>query len=98
MQKNYKKYLLSIILMATTACSLFAQRTKKTAVIAEGVVTYSFRSNGKEMRGAPLHLFFKNNIANLVQGKNQEKKEGQYIDYNQQATYQVLTLKDGSRF
>ncbi|HET7115812.1 MAG TPA: PNGase F N-terminal domain-containing protein, partial [Hanamia sp.] len=34
----------------------------------------------------------------LVQGKDPEKKEGQYIDYNQQATYQILSLKDGSRY
>src|SRR6185312_13917341 len=97
MQKNFKKYLFSIILVLTTAVNLFAQQTKKAATIAEGVVTYSSRSNGKEMKGPPLQLFFKNNIVHLVQGRKQESKEEQYIDYNQQATYQVLTLKDNSR-
>ena len=99
MKKNYKKYLFTIILVLTTSYSLFAQRTKKPVIVDEGVVTYSFRSNGKEMKDFPsLQLFFKNNIAHLVQGKNSEKNEGQYIDYNQQATYQILTVKDGSRY
>ena len=76
---------------------IFAQRPQKPAP-AEGVITYSFRSNGKEMKGRPLQLFFKNNIAQLIQGSNEGKKEGQYIDYNQQATYQVLTLNDNRRY
>lgn len=98
MQKNYKKYLFLIILVTASTCTLFAQRTKKAIVVDEGVVTYSFRSNGKEMKDfPPLQLFFKNNIAHLVQGKNPEKKEGQYIDYNQQITYQILTQKNGQR-
>ncbi|HEV2832708.1 MAG TPA: PNGase F N-terminal domain-containing protein, partial [Hanamia sp.] len=83
----------------TTINTVFAQTTKKAVAINEGVVTYSFRSNGKEMKGQPpLQLFFKNNIAHLVQETNQQRKEGQYIDYNQQATYQVLTLKNNSRY
>ena len=98
MQKNCKKYLFSIILVLITVSNLFAQQTKNAPTIAEGVVTYSSRSNGKEMKGPPLHLFFKNNIVHLVQGKKQESKEEQYIDYNQNATYQVLTLKDKSRY
>lgn len=98
MKMNYKKYFLSTFLLLIATSMLFAQQTKKTAKVAEGVVTYSFRSNGKEMKGPQLQLFFKNNIAHLVQGRNQERKEEQYIDYNQQATYQVLTLKDKSRY
>jgi len=98
MQTNYKKYLLSIVFVFTAASMLFAQQTKKTPADAEGAVTYSFRSNGKEMKGPPLRLFFKNNIAVLAPGRNQGTKEEQYIDYNQQVTYQVLTLKDKSRY
>ncbi len=99
MQKNYIKYVFTILVVLTPAYTLFAQRIKKPVAVVEGVVTYSFRSNGKEMKSSPpLKLFFKNNIVHLVQGKNSEKKEGQYIDYNQEATYQILTLKDGSRY
>ena len=98
MQKNCKKYLFSIMLILITASNLFAQQTKKAATLAEGIVTYSSRSNGKEMKGPPLQLFFKNNTVHLVQGRNQERKEEQYIDYNQQVTYQILTLKDNSRY
>jgi hypothetical protein len=98
MQKNYKKYLLSIVFVLISASMLFAQQTKKIPVAGEGVVTYSFRSNGKEMKGPPLRLFFNNNIARLVQDGNGERKEEQYIDYNHQVTYQVLTLKDNSHY
>jgi hypothetical protein len=95
----YKKYLALAIIATISLNILFAQTTPKTVAADEGVVTYSFRSNGKEMKGQPpLQLFFKNNMAHLVQETNQQRKEGQYIDYNQQATYQVLTLKDNSRY
>lgn len=90
------------MLLAVTIIAIptvFAQPARKTVAVNEGVVTYSFRSNGKEMKGQPpLQLFFKNNIGHLVQGTNQGAREGQYIDYNQQATYQVLTLKDNNRY
>jgi Peptide-N-glycosidase F, N terminal/Peptide-N-glycosidase F, C terminal/Domain of unknown function (DUF4412) len=98
MHYSYKKYLLLAITI-TVINTVFAQPTKKAVAINEGIVTYSFRSNGKEMRSQPsLQLFFKNNIAHLVQETNQQRREAQYIDYNQQATYQVLTLKDNSRY
>ncbi|MEO9005184.1 MAG: PNGase F N-terminal domain-containing protein [Ginsengibacter sp.] len=79
--------------------ALFAQPTKKSSSFDEGLITYSFRSNGKEIKGQPsLLIFFKNNVAHLVQGTNRERQAGQYIDYNQQVTYQVLTLKDNRRY
>ncbi len=98
MHNCYRKYLVAIVLITTSVTSIFAQQKKKNAALDEGVITYSFRSNGKEMRGAPLELFFKNNMAHLVQGKNSEKREGQFIDYNNNVTYQILTLKNGSRY
>ena len=97
MQLLHKKYW-ALIIILNTINLLFAQPPKKTTVTGQGVVTYSFKSNGKEMKGQPtLQLFFKNNIAHL-QANSRERNEGQYIDYNQQATYQILSLKDNSRY
>ena len=81
-----------------TDTDLFAQQKKKITTSDEGLITYSFRSNGKEIKGAPLRLFFKNNIARLVPGKDPDKKEAQFIDYNNNVTWQILTLKNGSRY
>lgn len=98
MQNSYKKNLLTLLFVSASFPLLFAQQAKKNTT-NEGVITYSFRSNGKEMKGAPtLELIFKNNIAQLIQGKNPEKKEAQFIDYNNNVTYQILTSKDGGRF
>ena len=96
MQISYKKCVLTINFLLITFTTLFAQKTKIPS--AEGVVTYSFRSNGKELKGPSLNLFFKNNIAHLLSGKDPEKKEAQFIDYNNNVTWQILTLKNGSRY
>jgi len=98
MQNTFKKLLLALVVMLSSFTPIFAQQKKTNAVSDEGVITYSFRSNGKETRGAPLEIFFKNNIAHLVQGRNQDKREGQFIDYNNKLTYQILTLKNGRKY
>jgi hypothetical protein len=74
-----------------------AQNEKNPNSIHEGVVSYSFRSNGKEIKAPPLQLFFKNHIARLVRGENPEQVEGQYFDFNKKATYQILTQRNGKR-
>ncbi|MEO6818702.1 MAG: PNGase F N-terminal domain-containing protein, partial [Ginsengibacter sp.] len=89
----------SVIMVLISQNIVFAQLKKKSAVGNEGVVRYAFRSNGKELkRQPPLQLFFKNNLAHLVQGTSQESKEAQYIDYQEQLTWQIMTLKDKSRY
>jgi hypothetical protein len=98
MQISYKSCLLAFVFVSTFFTTLFAQQKKKKAPQAEGVITYAFRSNGKEMKGTSLQIFFKNNIAHLLQGIDPEKREGQFIDYNNEVTWQILTLKDGSRY
>ena len=98
MQTNYQKYLFSLFLICISISTTFAQRTKKAPVNDEGIVTYSFRSNGKDMKEAPaLELVFKNNVARLMQASRQQKNEGQYFDFNQQLTYQILTQKNGQK-
>lgn len=99
MRHPYKNLLFSVIMVLISQNIVFAQLKKKSAVGNEGVVRYAFRSNGKELkRQPPLQLFFKNNLAHLVQGTSQESKEAQYIDYQEQLTWQILTLKDKSRY
>ncbi len=98
MQKNYKKYLFSVFLILSCPHFTFAQQKNKSPVKAEGIVTYSFRSNGKELKEAPpLQLVFKNNIARLIQINHKQKSEGQYFDFNQQIAYQILTQKNGEK-
>lgn len=98
MQTNYQKYLFSLFLICIPISTTFAQRTKKTSVNDEGIVTYSFRSNGKDMKEGPaLELVFKNNVARLMQAGHKQKNERQYFDFKQQLTYQILTLKNGQK-
>ena len=98
MQTDYKRYLLTLIFVSTVFSTIFGQQKKKEKTQDEGVITYSFRINGKESKAAPLQLFYKNNIAHLLQGRDSEKREGQFIDYNNNVTWQILTLKNGSRY
>lgn len=76
-----------------------AQLPGKNTSPQEGIVTYAFKSNGVELKNSPpLQLFFKNNIAQLVQGNDPTKKDLQYIDFNTKETYQILQSKDGERY
>ena len=96
MRTNHKSRLLFIFILISFSTS-FAQSSKKKSDLQEGIVTYSFKSNGVEMKSTPpLQLFFKNNIATLIQGNNPEKKDRSFIDYNTNETYQILTSKDGN--
>lgn len=95
MPSKYKSlFLVALLFIQFTAV---AQNEKEANSINEGVVSYSFRSNGKEIKAPPLQLFFKNNIARLIRGENPEKGEGQYFDFNKKVTYQILTQKNGER-
>jgi GLPGLI family protein len=99
MRHPYKNLFFTIIIALISQNIVFAQSKKKYVAVNEGVVTYSFRNNGKEMKSQrPLQLFFKNNLAHLVQGTSKEGKEAQYIDYQEQVTWQILTSKDKSRY
>lgn len=95
MKTHLKNYLLTFIFSAVSVFPVIAQQNN----LKEGEVIYAFKSNGKEIKKAPpLKLFFRNNIAHLVQGNDANENEDQYIDYNQKATYQILTLKNAQRY
>jgi len=66
----------------------------------EGVVTYSFKSNGKILKNRSLKMFYKNGIVGYKSsGKSsQEQKEKYYINYKDSSTYQVLTLNDIEKY
>lgn len=98
MQTNFQKYLFCLFLICTSVVPTFAQQKKITPVKDEGIVTYSFRNNGKDMKEAPaLELVFKKNVARLMEAGRPQKNERQYFDFNQRLTYQVLTQKTGKR-
>ena len=98
MQTNFQKYLFCLFLICTSVVPTFAQQKKITPVKDEGIVTYSFRNNGKDMKEAPaLELVFKKNVARLMEAGRPQKNERQYFDFNQRLTYQVLTQKNGQK-
>lgn len=98
MQLPHKIYLLAGVLLTGTFCSLHAQQTKGMEP-PEGIVTYAFRSNGQDLKNSPpLQLIFRNNRAYLIREGARGEKVRQYLDYNESATYQVLTLKNNQRY
>lgn len=98
MQTNFQKFLFCLFLICTSVVPTFAQQKKITPVKDEGIVTYSFRNNGKDMKEAPaLELVFKKNVARLMEAGRPQKNERQYFDFNQRLTYQVLTQKNGQK-
>ncbi len=95
---NFLRSLFSLfVFVFVTGNVSYAQSNKGKKDLREGVVTYAFKNNGKEMSGrAPLKLYFKDNIAFLSSSPDQTALH--YIDYNKEETCQVLKLKDGSRY
>ncbi len=93
--KHWPAFILSLILFYP---NLYAQNIKGTQARGEGVITYSFKSNGKEMKGRSLQIFYKNGLARITSGNNQSEQESRYINYNHQETLQVLTTKNGKRY
>lgn len=91
-------YTIPVLLSFLFCNHSFGQKNKKIQPINEGVITYSFKSNGKEMKGRTLLMFFKNNIARLVSGNDQSEQESRYIDYRHHETLQILSTKNGERF
>jgi len=97
---QHKKKPLSLPSMRTlfTCCvllfistSLFAQ---KNTDATQAVVTYKFRSNGKDQDGE-LKLFIKDKQARLA--RNGAQTEQQFLQFDEAASYQVLNSK-GTRY
>ena len=78
--------------------NVWAQKNKKPQPLNEGMVTYAFKNNGKEVKERLLKLVFKNNIACLFSGNNPKEQVGPFIDYQQQETLQMLNNKEGNRY
>lgn len=61
---------------------------------AQGMVTYAMKINGKKRpQRHPLMLSYKNGIT-ILNPENVNSKEKQYIDYNQNAVFKDLRIKD----
>ena len=96
---NPIKSILTLAFLSFSCISFAQKKSKAIAPQNEGVVTYAFKNNGVESKFAPpLQLFFKDNMAQLIQGRNPEKKDKQFIDYDSKETYQVMTAKDGNHY
>lgn len=79
-----KTYLFSCVLLII-AIPLFAQKNNQAT---EAVITYAFRSNGKDV-GGEKKLFIKGNQARISTQDNQNKQQ-QFLQFAEAASYQVL--------
>ena len=66
----------------------------------EGVVTYAYRNNGKELKDYSLKIFYKNGIVSYHSSRQQNKKnkESRFINYNTEQTYQLLRSSDSEKY
>lgn len=80
-----KKYLLFIYILILFTLPLFAQKNTKAT---EAVITYAFRSNGKDI-GGEKKLFIKGPQVRIA-GQNTQAKQQEFLQYNDEASYQVL--------
>lgn len=75
-----------------------AQTDQKSKVENEGIVTYAFKSNGREIKDRSLQIFYKDSVVRLIQGNDATENKSYYIDYNNNETLQILTGKDGKKY
>ncbi|MEN8193229.1 MAG: GLPGLI family protein, partial [Bacteroidota bacterium] len=87
-----RNLILFLILFSIISCSgtLTAQEKEN-----EGVVTYSYRNNGKVVDNASLLMFCKDGIVAYKSSyrRSSSSKEKQYLNYNDNSTYQVLSAE-----
>ena len=79
-------------------CDASAQISNKNGAIAEGIVTYAFKNNGKEMEGRSLQVVYKNQIACVRSGNDTPEQEQRFVDYTKSETVQILTTKGGLHY
>lgn len=78
--------------------NILAQNTATQPQANEAVISYAYKSNGKEIKGRQLQLVYKNQLARLISGNQTGESVEQYIDYLQQETLQILKGKEGKRY
>jgi len=62
----------------------------------EAVISYSYKNNGKISDRASLKMFFKDGIVGYESSpKRGSQKEKDFINYNDNSTYQFLTIDEG---
>ncbi|MBS1496155.1 MAG: peptide-N-glycosidase [Bacteroidetes bacterium] len=92
-----KFLLLSTLFVFFSIYTSFSQKIK-VAKNAEAIVSYAYKTNGKELKGRSLQLQFKNNIARLYSGSQAGNGNLQYLDYNRQASIQMMNFQGKERF
>lgn len=95
---NFKSGVLVLFSMLFSMACIKAQNLPYKDQDMEGVVSYSYKSNGKEAAGSSLSLEYKNRVARLISNSDQNANEERLIDYSNQVTIQTLTLKNGEKY
>jgi len=88
-----RRLLLIVTGMALALQPVLAQR-KKNVDSASAVITYGFSSNGKAIPGNELQLMIDHHRAHIVPSGNKQKEQ-QFLDLQELATLQVLSLPNG---
>ncbi|MCB9208896.1 MAG: peptide-N-glycosidase [Ignavibacteriales bacterium] len=90
--KKIFKSILKLFLIYFIAIGIITAQQSKN----EGVVQYSFKNNGKISDRASLKLFYKDGIVGYESSfRRDSEKEKEFINYNDNSTYQLLTIDDG---
>lgn len=85
-----KYFKLIPILIFSFSITLFSQKNT-----IEAVISYSFKNNGKISDRASLKMFFKDGIVGYESSpKRGSQKEKEFINYNDNSTYQFLTIDE----
>ncbi|HVI49312.1 MAG TPA: PNGase F N-terminal domain-containing protein [Chitinophaga sp.] len=90
------KRLVLLIAGAALALPPAQAQKKKNTDSSVAVITYGFRSNGKD-HGKELRLFIDHDRAHIVSGDDKQKEQ-QFLRLDEKSTYQVLSTPNGETY
>ncbi len=85
-----------VILVGFISSILFTSESFGQEIQDQGVVTYSYRNNGKVRENASLKMLYKNGIVAYESSRQRRgsQREREFLDFTKNLTYQVLTTDD----
>lgn len=84
-----------VLLLVTVKTEVAFSQNRNNDTHGEAVITYGYKSNGKEIPGKTLKLAFKKGKAYLTEGDIRTSLETRAIDYLKQQTLQTLRTREG---
>ena len=95
-----KKIATSLYLTLILTLLILDGKIRAQDVTNEGVVTYSYKNNGKVMEDASLKMYYKDGVVGYesTYRRSSAIKERQYLNYNDKSSYQVLNANSEERY